>query len=1292
MMCRKKIKNRLFWQSVVLVAVIGCPLVGSDPYTYWIGTKGDWFDQNNWDAGVPDRWDWAEIDKIDDGEVGEAVISSGSAEACMVMMGRYAAGKVRQTGGSLTLYRNELPKGSSLEVGESPTAWTSSYLLSGGSISAEFEGISVAGTGVFEQTGGTNSVSDTLFVGYAPDIGHNGRYKLQAGSLSASLEVIGGYCGIGKFQQTGGTNSAGSIYVGWVPGAKGSYHLSETGQLQAATEIIGGYCEGYGGHGSFNQSGGTNIISGNLHLAKGLMSYGAYSLSGGTLQSSAIYIADGGTGIFCLSGGVLDTSFINVNAGGTVSILQDWSYDGALNINGGAVNLGSNYLILDSPGTGATVNMTNGTLSSNKQYVGKNGNAKFTQTGGINWVTDDMHLGYNSGASGTYNLNGTSELRVGGMVHISRTDGPGVGPPYPYGELLMNNGKVLGTTPDASITAHGSHANIIGQGTFDIKVTYESNPNYCGNQSVDVTLDRNHLLVGGTYSVDQITPVDFVGGTLTNVLESSVFNVSFDGIFSDHFEIAIPYNESEVTSLGFSESALLVFRETGPDTYEQLDIIEVDSARNRITARGKFFGKFAVATCMLETIDPYPDLIDDGEVIADPEQLGLNEARIASGLVADGVTPVLIRAHVPDDGTVEFSIEDENGSQSDIGYLNSPGGSEQVTTLTVDVDELADGRHMAFAVLTAPPAFFRGPGDESLEERPITIEATFTPSGGGDAVIDDRGIQLVRPPVIMVHGLWSDSTAFQNLNNVLDSSGFIFKKLADYDNKASFNHNKDVVQGYAKQLQLETRKAGYACSKVDIVAHSMGGLLSKLIPYDFAQESVRKIITVGTPYEGSPWADLLWQVRGSLLGNIIEQIICASLPVQPPAITGGAIEDLRRDPCNAALPVSTQVPGVDCKTVVVGEGLYAGLPAYYRYLLCLLTGQWTAETIHTAIFGPNVKSDWIVSEASQRGDAQDPYEISVLWHCTETSNADFINIVLNSLNQPAQISSMDFLMGSVTKTKEINYDSRPSQTMPSIFNLSGEGEPSGTVEIVEPNEGQTVIAGETVSISIEGMGDTNEATVFAFFGTESYANLVDLPWQDEVNVPTDSIGTKAMIIAVGLDPNRNLTAVDEVNLIMDTNVILEDIFFGFGETWYFDFKSDPGQSHKLQLYPIGLFSNGSEHPLSVLSDEKTYQSYNETVATVDPNGLLTVHSRGTAVVTVACSSKTASLIIEVDTYLGDINLNGKVDFPDFVVLADQWLQPPGYPPADIVPENGDNIVNINDLKALCDHWLEGTTP
>jgi len=268
-----------------------------------------------------------------------------------------------------------------------------------------------------------------------------------------------------------------------------------------------------------------------------------------------------------------------------------------------------------------------------------------------------------------------------------------------------------------------------------------------------------------------------------------------------------------------------------------------------------------ISAIEIEVVDPYPDLISDGCIITDPERLADGGRKWVSGLAADGVTPLLIKAQVVGSGTVEFSLKDENGSPIAVGTLCTPGGNEGVTTLQVTVSKLSDGRYMAFAVLTAPPAFFRGPGDESLYGRPINIEANFTPSGGGYEATDNYETWLVRPPVVMVHGLWGNGGDFAGLARQLEENGWLdyFLYRPSYNNSASFATNDWVLPHLISKILSDLRTWGYACTKVDIVAHSMGGLLAKRLEPSFAQKNVRKIITIGTPYSGSPLADELWE-------------------------------------------------------------------------------------------------------------------------------------------------------------------------------------------------------------------------------------------------------------------------------------------------------------------------------------------------------------------------------------------------------------------------------------------------
>jgi hypothetical protein len=54
----------------------------------------------------------------------------------------------------------------------------------------------------------------------------------------------------------------------------------------------------------------------------------------------------------------------------------------------------------------------------------------------------------------------------------------------------------------------------------------------------------------------------------------------------------------------------------------------------------------------------------------------------------------------------------------------------------------------------------------------------------------------------------------------------------------------------------------------------------------------------------------------------------------------------------------------------------------------------------------------------------------------------------------------------------------------------------------------------------------------------------------------------------------------------------------------------------------------------------------------------------------------------------DFDCNFKVTFLDFGVFANQWLQPPGDPSADIAPPKG--IVSWEDLALFTQDWLLGT--
>jgi len=235
-------------------------------------------------------------------------------------------------------------------------------------LSADYESVSVSGTGTFIQTGGTNSVTNDLTLGNYS--GGNGTYNLSGtGSLTAGGDEVLGRQGTGTFTQTGGINSVtNNLILGAISGGKGTYDLSGTGKVTARYEYVGN-----GDTGTFTQTGGTNSTTYILAVGSDSGGNGSYDLSGtGSLTAleeivgwlgndTGIFTQTGGTntvattltlaesatssGTYALSGGVLSAAKIRVKGGGAFDFtggrLSVGTFDGNLTQAGGILAPGA---------------------------------------------------------------------------------------------------------------------------------------------------------------------------------------------------------------------------------------------------------------------------------------------------------------------------------------------------------------------------------------------------------------------------------------------------------------------------------------------------------------------------------------------------------------------------------------------------------------------------------------------------------------------------------------------------------------------------------------------------------------------------------------------------------------------------------------------------------------------------------------------------------------------------------------------------------------------------------------
>ena len=296
------------------------------------------------------------------------------------------------------------------------------YILQGGSLSAQTEYVGYSGNGSFTQSGGTNASS---FLGTG---GMLEPTTLTPDYFTQEIEVGG------TITQTGGTVHAGDgSMAGMYFAGSGMYNLNH-GLLSVNAESI--YDSGPGG---FVQQGGTHTVVSGLYLENSSLADGIYDLQGGSLSVDSEYVGNssvyGTAGAFVQSGGHIPISahlYLGFGSGGVGTYTL--SGDGLISAPSEDVgySLGGSGTFSQSGGTNKGWRLAHhrhqrqrrysqsaGLLSGINEYVGFSGQGSFTQSGGTHSVTNILSLGYNSGSSGSYLLSGGSLSAQGENIGLS---------------------------------------------------------------------------------------------------------------------------------------------------------------------------------------------------------------------------------------------------------------------------------------------------------------------------------------------------------------------------------------------------------------------------------------------------------------------------------------------------------------------------------------------------------------------------------------------------------------------------------------------------------------------------------------------------------------------------------------------------------------------------------------------------------------------------------------------------------------------------------------------------------
>jgi hypothetical protein len=366
-------------------------------------------------------------------------------------VGYYGNGTFTQNAGSLTVSGNQY-------IGLSAIG---TFTQGGGSLTVSgSEYVSIGGSGTFTQSGGVHTVGSTLSpqnLSIGNSSNGTGNYLLSNGSLTVTGVEYVGNGGAGIFTQTGGVHTVGptssqqplyvNLYIGNGAGSPGTYNLSGNGSLTVGgSEIVG-----YQGTGTFNQTGGVNLIGSAsdvqfLAVGAGGITYGqgTYVLSGGTLNTSDEEVGGTtGSGTFNQSGGFNTTYTLYVGGSNSNTGRFTLSGSGNLSVYDEEIGNGSDGTFTQSGGVQVANSITLGT-AGNANYLFSGGTitvngdelvasnesaSTFTQTGGVQIIgtaasPQELDIAASGGFfanSGTYLLSGTGSLTVNGNVYVGGT-------------------------------------------------------------------------------------------------------------------------------------------------------------------------------------------------------------------------------------------------------------------------------------------------------------------------------------------------------------------------------------------------------------------------------------------------------------------------------------------------------------------------------------------------------------------------------------------------------------------------------------------------------------------------------------------------------------------------------------------------------------------------------------------------------------------------------------------------------------------------------------------------------
>lgn len=230
-----------------------------------------------------------------------------------------------------------------------------------------------------------------------------------------------------------------------------------------------------------------------------------------------------------------------------------------------------------------------------------------------------------------------------------------------------------------------------------------------------------------------------------------------------------------------------------------------------------------------------------------------------NGFAADGSSVIGIKVAFNSDYSPKtIDISPEGDTYGEFGTSQS-----STTNSSISYDLTQEDLDQGYALLylrsdeTMPSALSTSAVATINYDVVITLESEEQISRSFD-------VEVVRPPVIFVHGFGSSSSTYDPMLSYIKSNEVYFTDAlyaVDYSETSlsSYDVNKSVIPDAIDYTKSKMLTAGYLFDKAVVVGHSMGGVLTRLYMQssygvDY-RDDILKIITIDSPFLGTQLAN-----------------------------------------------------------------------------------------------------------------------------------------------------------------------------------------------------------------------------------------------------------------------------------------------------------------------------------------------------------------------------------------------------------------------------------------------------